>query len=335
MDHNSYVLDLTGNRFLSSVAISHMTSQTWLDDLTIAAAFEFVIYSVDVNLACMVRVFWEFPASGGAISVVEIYSMRFYRAVNNSLHYFVMFWEIVFVLFTVYMIVTEVLSMKAQGLVYFISLSTYTDVIACLLSIVVVILYIIFNKEIFTLVRMFQHNKELMGHFRFVASIDNTLTLVYGFLLALITFKFLHLLRFNPIIWRFMQVLKLAAPKLLYVAFIIMFNLFLFGWIMVLLAGYKIDLFSTMGECITTLFRSMMGDLYVDEMKEVHHFWGPVLYLFFLMAIMILVINLLIAVICEALGYASRRPLPNTEAELLWLLIHKVVQYFGLKIRTS
>lgn len=335
LSRNGYVLDLTGNRFLSRLAIRHLSALTWLDHLTVATAFEFVYYNVDVNLACVVRVFWEFRASGGAKHAVEIYSMRFFRAVNDSLHYFVMFWEVIFVLCSLYMIAVEVGHVRERGCVYFLSVATYLDIAACLLSIAVVILYIIFNKEVFTLMRMFKRKQELLGHFLYVTSIDYGLAVTYGLLLSLVTLKFLHLLRFNPVIWRLMQVLKLAAPKLVYVLAIITFNFFVFGWIMLLLAGYKLESFSSMQECMATLFRSVMGELYVKETKELNFFWGPTFYLLFLLAITLLAVNLLISVICEALIYSYLRPLPNKDAELLWLLVHKTVQYCGLKVRTK
>ena len=335
VDENGYTIDLTGNWFLSHLATNYFTNTTWLDHLTVGAVFEFALYNVNVNLACMVRVFWEFPASGGARSSVQVYSMRFFRAATHALHYFILFWELVFVLHMLYMIVLQVLRVREQGLDYFKKISTYLDICACLLCITVVVLYIIFNKEIFTLVRMFNQRRELLAHFRYVASIDNALTIVYGFLLAVVTLKLLHLLRFNPIIFRFTRVLSISAPKLVYVIGIITFTMFGFGWVMALFCGGQQVIFRDVGSGMEAMFESVLGAVYIDETKVIDEFWGPFLYLFFVVFILFIGVNLLISVIIEALVYANHEDVLNSDAEVLTMLIFRTVQYFGLKKRTD
>lgn len=317
------------------MATDYFTTTTWLDHLTVGAAFEFVLYNVNVNLACMVQVFWNFPKAGGAIGTLRIYSMRFFRAVDGSLHYFIMFWEIVFIVFTLFMIIIEIRNMKLYGIWYFTKPSSFLGLLTCSTSIAITVLYAIFNKEIFTLVRMFQNREDLIGHFRYVISIDTALTNAYGFLLAVVTIKFLHLLRFNPIIFRFMKILTISASKLIYVLLILIYSFFGFGWVMYLLAGEQEFVFKDLYTGMETMFNSVLGEVYMEAVMIIDPFWGPLLYFFFIVFINFICINLLISVIVEALSFANRENMPNEDAEVLTLLFYKLIQFCGLKCRSE
>ena len=58
------------------------------------------------------------------------------------------------------------------------------------------------------------------------------------------------------------------------------------------------------------------------------------LYVVFLFVLTILVLNLNIIVLVNSLKHMAKHPMPNEETEILWMLIHKFVQYLGIRLRT-
>ena len=72
MKHGSYIASLGRERTLSLATVNYLRMNHWLDRHTAGVALEFVVYNADVNLGCLVRVFWQFPPGGGAPADVDI-----------------------------------------------------------------------------------------------------------------------------------------------------------------------------------------------------------------------------------------------------------------------
>ena len=232
------------------------------------------------------------------------------------------------------MIVHEIREIHKHKLQYFRSFSGVIDFIACVLSVCLVALYLMYILNIGELMKRYKRGDDVVAYFAYLLRLERALSSVFGFVIVVGMLKFLHLLRFNPLIWRFLMTLRYAAPALLCVLSVIVGAFVAFGSFMYVLAGGAVAQFSHVATSLSTLFEGILGIIYMDDLEQVDRFWGPGLYVVFLFVMTILVFNLLIIVLIHAMRYISTHPMPNEESEILWLLIYKCVQYLGIKRRT-
>ena len=312
-----------------------MQSQGWLDDRTVAVALEFVTYNAQVRLTSLVRALWEFPVTGGSVSRVEVSSAQLFIAANSFLSLSIFFFLLLYVVYTAYLLSVELGELRRLKWRYFSHITNYIDLLSCAHLVATIVLMFLFKHNTTLLLNLFRGREELMGELQQVFSVDTYIAVTFGVLLMLGMFKFLHLLRFNPLIFKFLTVLDYALPSLAAMVFLLSYNFFFFGWFMNVFCGYIVEAFSSIGSSLTVTFEGFLGlELYLEELSLVHQFWGPAFYITFLMLTSIFGLNLMITVLVEALGFIKKHPLPNEESELLWLLFHKIVNYLGLRIRT-
>ena len=335
VNQGGYIAALGRTRASSLAAVDYLRAKHWLDRHTAGVVLEFILYNPDVNLGCLVRVFWQFPPGGRAKSIVKINSMRFYRSTSTGLYIFVLIFELLYLLYTLYMIMHEIKQIRRRKWRYFRSFSGIIDLSACTLSVIAIGIYLTFVIELGGLMSRYRRGRETVAYFSYLVAIDSWLSYVFAVLVVIGMLKFLHLLRFNPLIWRFMMILKYATPKLICALSIIVGAFLSFGSFMYVVGGRSIEKFSTMTKCLSTLYEGILGILYMTDLQQIDKFWGPFLYIFFLFLLSVLVLNLLIIVLIDALAHVSSNPMPNEETEILWMLVYKIVQYLGIKFQTN
>ena len=330
-----YTLQLTGNYNNCVAILERMRTQGWLDDRTVAVALEFVTYNAQVRLTSLVRALWEFPVSGGSEARVEVQSAQLFVATNSFLNLSILFFLLLYVVYTAYLLSVEIGELRRLKWDYFKRLTNYIDMMSCSHLVATIILIFIFKHSTANLLNLFRVGEEFMGEMQKTFYVDTYIAVTFGVLLMLGMFKFLHLLRFNPLIFKFLKVLEYAAPSLSAMIFLLSYNFFFFGWFMLVFVGYIVGPFSSLSTSLTVTFEGFLGlELYLEELVLVHAFTGPAVYISFLMLTSVIGLNLMITVLVEALGFIKKHPLPNEESELLWLLFHKIVNYLGLRIRT-
>ena len=334
MKHGSYIASLGRERTLSLASVNYLRTKHWLDRHTAGVTLEFVVYNTDVNLGCFVQVFWHFPPGGGAKTTVNVNSLRVYRSTSSRMNVFVLIFELLYLLYTFYMIVREIRQIGRRKWRYFRSFSSLIDLTACAVSVVVMALYLTFLSKMSNLMSMYKRGEDIVGYFVCLVNLDMILSCAFGFLVLVGMLKFLHLLRFNPLMWRFMMIMQYAMPALICALSIIVVNFVAFGSFMHVVGGRSIENYSTMAKSLTTLYEGLLGIIYMDDLEQIDKFFGPFLYVVFLFVLTILVLNLNIIVLVNSLKHVAKHPMPNEETEILWLLIHKFVQYLGIRLRT-
>ena len=181
---------------------------------------------------------------------------------------------------------------------------------------------------------MYKRGEEIVGYFGYLVNLEMTLSCVFGFLVLVGMLKFLHLLRFNPLMWRFMMIMQYAMPALICALSIIVVNFVAFGSFMHVVGGRSIENYSTMAKSLATLYEGLLGIFYMDDLEQIDKFFGPFLYVVFLFVLTVLVLNLNIIVLVNSFRQLAKHPMPNEETEILWMLILKFVQYLGVRLRT-
>ena len=332
--NGGYIAELGESYNDSTAKLEELASLGWLDARTAAVTLEFVLYNANVNLVSLVLVVFEFPVSGGADVNSIIFTLRFYRSTTGATALTEFIFEGVFALFTMHLIYHEGTLLKKLHGGYFYSIANCLDFIALLLSMTVLGLFVTYSVQVSRLVRMYFSGAEIVAYLQYLGSIDTALTAVFGFLVLIGMFKFLHLLRFNPLFFRFLIILKLSFPLIVATGVFICLSSAAFASLMYCLFGNQIEPFSSMQISMTTLFTAILGDLDFEDLNRFLRFWAPLLYLCLIIFLFNLMLNVLVIVLCSALEEVGTHPPPSEDTEILWLMINRVVQWFGLEVRT-
>ena len=110
----------------------------WLSHATRLVSIDFSVYNANINLFCVIKIGFEFPATGGVIPTQDFHTVKLLRYVN-PFDYFVLACEILYICFIVYYIVEETIEIKQNGMPYFRGLWNILD-----MSVIAVNIFIIF-----------------------------------------------------------------------------------------------------------------------------------------------------------------------------------------------
>ena len=64
MKQSGYIASLGRTRASSFAAVNYLRNKHWFDRYTAEVTLDFALFNADVNLGCLVQVFWQFPPGG-------------------------------------------------------------------------------------------------------------------------------------------------------------------------------------------------------------------------------------------------------------------------------
>ena len=328
-EQGGYVASLGDTYNVTQSSLDALRSRHWLDARTVAVVFELAFYNVNVNLACLVLVLFEFPTAGGANIKSRSKAMRIFRT-THSFDVFIMVLELVYVFFTVYMIVREAKQIRKLKRDY-ISLLGFVNFFICVTSVAAITVYILISVQASRLIDLLSARREAMATLQTLASLETGLVLLSGLLLALGAIKLLRLVRFNPVFFRFMNAIKSAIPKIISCAFVIMTAYLSYGSFITLVFGHRIGIFSSMKTTLVTFYEGALGIIYIDEVRDAYPFWGPCLYLAFVMFSMYLFVNFIIILLIEATRSVRLTPRLSEDTQLVAMMFNKMSQWLAIR----
>ena len=331
LKEGGYIASLGPSRESSLATLDYLREKHWLDRWTVGVALEFAMYSADVNLATLVLVSWQFPVGGGSQVEVHVDSIRLYESKTNAIYAFTLTFFAVFFLFTIGMMIMEVKRLTEHRLRYLLTIASLFHLSSCVLSMSVVVLYGLLYIEVDDLIDAYNAREEFIGHFQSVTNLNVLLNNMFGILLFVGMFKFVHLLRLNLFAWHYFSILKRARSRLLGCLIFIGILFMGFALFFHLVADKNLQSFSTLGRCLLVLFQGFNGNINMEELREIHVFFGPFFFLACLVVTYMVGLNLATSVYIGTAKYIRKYPVVNQDNQILWLLIYRFLKFCGIK----
>ncbi|CAF4205861.1 unnamed protein product [Rotaria sp. Silwood2] len=248
-DGGGFVQDLTINHQAAKAQLDSLNANLWLDRGTRVVFLDFTVYNANINLFCQIKLTVEFPASGGAVPSKSFSTVKLIRYVS-SMDYFVLACEILFVIFTVYYTVEEVLEIARFKFHYFKTLWNILDVVIILIS------YICIAFNIYRQIKVGQALDELLkdqnsfADFEFLTYWQTQFNNIIAFTVFLAWIKIFKYVSFNKTMTQLSTTLSRCAKDVL--GFSVMFMIVFLAYAQL---GYL--LFGTMVEDYKTFAISM------------------------------------------------------------------------------
>lgn len=276
--------------------IADLKQNLWLDRGTRSVFIDFTVYNANINLFCIVRLLFEYPATGGCIPSFNFRTVKLIRYVT-SMDYFVMGCEGIFVLFMIYYTIEECLEIAKHKLKYFKSFWNILDVLVILLGYICILfnLYrsVVVNKLLTGILEDPQQyaNFDSLG---FWQTQFNNIVAIAVFFAWIKVFKYIS---FNKTMTQLSSTLSRCAKDV--AGFAVMFFIIFFAYAQLgyLIFGTQVRDFSTFQDSIFTLFRIILGDFDFHQIESANRVLGPMFFITYVFFVFFVLLNMFLAII--------------------------------------
>jgi polycystin 1L2 len=246
----------------------------WLDQLTRAVIIDFSLYNANVNLFVAVTLSFEMTSIG---SVIQDHQIKIFRLYDHIGGYGVLVYifELMFVIFTIYSVIHEIVLLVKQRDEYFRKFWNIISFLTAIFSITTIAMY--GTKKTLTRLAIRSLRKTEMDefiNFNAIASFDE----VYSYIVALITFftmlKFLKLLRFNKRIGILSKSFRYARRDLSSFGFVFLIFILAYAQMGFAIFGRSLRVYRNFFISLTTCFRMLLGEVNAPDMFSVSRVYG-------------------------------------------------------------
>ncbi|CAF0734591.1 unnamed protein product [Didymodactylos carnosus] len=291
-----YVQNLGENYAESKEILDDLQQNLWLDRGTRAVFLDFTVYNANINLFCQIRMIVEFPATGGAIPSQAFNTVKLIRYVSSK-DYFVLACEVLFVLFTLYYTIEEVIEISQIRIQYFKTIWNILDVVIILISYICVLFNCYRQIKVGQILDALLQNQDSFADFEFLTYWQVQFNNIIAFAVFLAWIKIFKYVSFNKTMTQLTATLSRSAKDILGFA-VMFFIVFLayaqFGY---LLFGTMLPDYRTFAISIFSLFRIVLGDFDFNAMLGAHRILGPVFFLTYVFFVFFVLLNMFLAII--------------------------------------
>ncbi|XP_068233382.1 polycystin-1-like [Palaemon carinicauda] len=271
----------------------------WIDSKTRAVLIEFSSYNSQVNLFGLSLIMAEFTPGGGINPSFRFEGIRLLQH-HSNFGLFVIFCEVVFVLFVIYFTFKETRLFYKMRRHYFDSYWSYAEIAIIIASYIGIILYVLRYFATDRALKTFQRTAG-NGYVRiqYASNLNEFYSYIVAFLVFTGTIKLAKLLRFNKRIGVLSATLHQCWDDLS--GFLMAFFLCFCSFVMMfyVLLSMSLEEFCNFITAIETCFAMMLGKFSFEEMKEAS-MMVPIMFFVFVVCNSWVLINLLLTLIIRS-----------------------------------
>ena len=195
---------LPADKKKAELTMAELKQNLWVEMGTRVVFIDFSVYNANMNMFAVVKLVFEFPASGGVLpeGFYTVMKLIRYRSIYD---YFIMASEFLLVAFLIFYCVEEVIEIRALKKKYFHGLYNNLDYV------VIVLCFLVLGHRLFTFFVIEPSLKDI--NVDATSFIDFTVYSFWSYFLIYSHFKFF--MRFSPAPWGSSQLHPLALLALL------------------------------------------------------------------------------------------------------------------------
>ncbi|XP_015774864.1 PREDICTED: polycystin-2-like [Acropora digitifera] len=291
-----FTLLLEATKAKTEALIAKLKENLWLDRGSRAVFIDFTVYNANINLFCIVKLLFEYPATGGCIPSFNFRTVKLIRYVNTMDH-FVMACEGIFILFIIYYTIEEILEIKKHRLKYFKSFWNVLDIIVIFLGYVAIVFNLYRTVTVSDLLKGLLANNKQYANFDslgFWQTQFNNMVAIAVFFAWIKVFKYIS---FNKTMTQLSATLNNCAKDV--GGFAVMFFIIFLAYAQLgyLVFGTQVRDFSTFADAIFTLFRIILGDFDFHALEAANRVLGPIFFITYVFFVFFVLLNMFLAII--------------------------------------
>ena len=280
----------------SEKIIRELREFLWIDRGTRLLVVDLTFYNANVNYFSVIKIFFEFPPTGGLVKGIDMRTVKLVRYVNNS-DYFTMGFEVIFSILVLYYCVEELLELSKKKFEYLRNVWNIMDISLILVSLFSIGLSVYFELVIGYYLKPLLAEPELFGNFENLSWWNEFVSIIFAINIYFCWLKIFKYISFNRTMVQLQCTLGRCAPDVL--AFLFMFQIIFmaFAQFAYLIFGAKLDYFSTVIDSAFTLMRAMLGDFDFPALQGAHYFFGPMFFFMYIFIVFFILLNMFLAII--------------------------------------
>ena len=293
--------------------IENLKTNEWLDRQTRAVIVEFSAFNPSVNVLGIATYFYEVGASGytATFKRIDVLSLH---STQTAAKQFYMICVLLFIVFILLYLGRECYKFCKRGFRYFKSFWSWLELFLVFFSVLAVITHIVQSKKVTSVIRKIQKN--LYGNVSFQEAlvwreVDNV---VLGFLVFVVSVKFLRLIRFSKHVAVFSITLKNSARHLASFSVILLTLFVAFLHFGILIFGARYERYSSVLKAIYFQLELTLGRVKarpINELALTNKMFGRIFAAMILLSITILAMNFFIVILNDTLAEAKNTAKEN------------------------
>lgn len=311
-----YVANFDINREISIKIIKELKDYLWLDRQTRALMIEFTTFNPNVNLFAYVSIVAEFPPSAGVIhysniQIIQGYALGFFTVV-------VYICGVLTILFALVNTVLEIKCMYKTGKAYWKSAKNCLSCCIIINVIAAVVCFALRMSETTTVIKKMNEDHTAYVPFRRVAQIDEAYKASVAFLNALCFLKFILLMRVYHRIANLLRSLAESSSGLK--SFFVCFGFALLSYTSLgyLLFCSSMKDYRSLLATVYTLINVALGAFDTQHMMDSVGEVATILFFTtYVLSIMFIMVNLMVAIICEGQVVAQENPVKESDIDVI------------------
>lgn len=268
----------------------------WVSRATRAVFLDFTVYNANLNLFCVVKLVFEFPATGGMIPSWSFRTVKLLRYVSTS-DYFILGCEVMFCFFIIYYIVEELLEIKKNRLSYFKEVWNILDVVVILMSIICIAFSVYRTVMVENLLSGLLEDPELYPDFESLGFWQTQFNNAVALAVFFAWIKFFKYISFNKTMTQLSSTLSRCSKDVGGFAIMFFIVFFAFAQLGYLLFGSQVQAFSSFGTAVFSLLRLILGDFDFEELEAANRVLGPIYFLSYVFFVFFVLMNMFLAII--------------------------------------
>lgn len=291
----SYV-DLGTTKQNAKKIMDELRDNLWLGRATRAVFLDFTVYNANINLFCIAKIVFEFPATGGMIPSWSFRTVKLLRYVN-PFDYFIMGCEFLFAVFIVYYIIEETIEIKQNKCSYFKSVWNILDIVVILISVACIVFSVYRTIMVDKLLEELLNKPDGFEDFEFLGFSQTQFNNAVALAVFFAWIKIFKYINFNKTMTQLSSTLSRCSKDI--AGFAVMFFIVFFAYAQLgyLLFGTQVQDFSSFIRAIFTLLRVILGDFNFNEIEAANRVLGPIYFLSYVFFVFFVLMNMFLAII--------------------------------------
>ena len=326
-----YVYEMRGQKSYLQGNLSLLQNNSWIDRQTRAVIAEFSIYNPNINIFIVAEIIIEFLPSGTILTSSRfdpISLLNFY----TGFALFTIACDIIYVIFIVYFMISEIRELCKQGKKYFTHFWSFVEWLIIIFSWAAVAMY---AYRIYASIEISNFFKKTSGYgyykLQYVTLWNESLRYCLAFCACLGTLKFLKLLRFDKRVSFLSSTIQYASKQLIAFGFMFFILWCAFVQLMYIFFQDKILGFSTFLRSMTTCFQIMLGKFQVNPLLQANPLFGPIIFSIYNIFIVFILLNMFISIINDAFSaIRSSNANYSDDYQMFNFIYNKMRLLFGL-----
>ena len=298
---NGFTQTLSTTKKQSQLMMAELKENLWVGPGTRIIFIDFTVYNANLNMFCVVKQIFEFPATGGILADASYTALKLIRYTTVE-DYVVMASELILFVFLVFYIIEEIVEISVLKKGYFKGFFNNIDYIVILMCLAIL------GHRAFTYFIIQPSLKDInisssefidFTCLAFWSYFFDSLTGCCSFLAWVKIFKYIS---FNKAMTQLSGTLSRCRGDM--IGFMVMFCIIFTAFVQLgyLLFGAQVEDYSSMYNAMFALIRTILGDFDFITLEAANRFFGPVYFLCFVFFVFFVLLNMFLAILSDSFG---------------------------------